>query len=86
LNGLNQLFVYADDVDLIGDDIETLQSNTDVLVKACDEIGLQVNLEKTQYILSRNIGNNGNRYITIKNEKINNLNIWKHITSINEVT
>jgi len=34
LNGLNQMFVYADDVDLIGDDIDALQSNTDVLVEA----------------------------------------------------
>jgi len=55
LNGLNQLFVYADDVDLIGDDIDALQSNTDVLVEACDEIGLQVNVEKTKYMItSRN--------------------------------
>jgi len=47
LNGLKQLFLYADDVDLIGDDIDALQCNTDVLVEACDEIGLQVNIEKT---------------------------------------
>jgi len=33
LHGLNQLFVYAGDVDLIGDDIDALQSNTDVLVE-----------------------------------------------------
>jgi len=44
LNGLNQLFVYADDVDFIGDDIDTLQSNTDILVQACNEIGLKVNI------------------------------------------
>ena len=61
LNGLNQLFVYADDVDLIGDDIDALQSNTDVLVEACDEIGLQVNIDKTKYMItSRNTGNEGN--------------------------
>jgi len=44
LIGLNQLFVYADDVHLIGDDIDALQSNTNVLVEACDVIGLQVNI------------------------------------------
>jgi len=33
LNGLNQLFVYANDVDLIGDDRDALQSNTDILVE-----------------------------------------------------
>jgi len=60
LNGLNQLFVYADDIDLIGDDIDALQSNTDVLVKAWDEIYLQVNIDKTKYMItSRNTGNNG---------------------------
>jgi len=41
-NGFNQLFVYADDVDLIGDDIDVPQSNTDILIEACYEIGLQV--------------------------------------------
>jgi len=49
LNGLNQLFVYADDVDLLGDDIDVLQSNTDVLEEACDEISLQVNMDKIKY-------------------------------------
>ena len=65
LNGLNQLFVYADDVDLIGDDIDALQSNSEVLVEACDEIGLQVNVEKTKYIVtSRNTEDEGNRIDT----------------------
>ena len=62
LKCLNQLFVYADDVDLIGDDIDAIQSNTEVLVEACDEIGLQVNVEKTKYMItSRNTENEGNR-------------------------
>jgi len=39
LNGLNQALVYADDADLIKEDLEALKSNTDVLVEAC---GLQV--------------------------------------------
>jgi hypothetical protein len=38
LNGLNQLFVYADDVDFVGDEIHALQSNTDTLVEACNVI------------------------------------------------
>jgi len=59
LNDLNHPFAYAVDVDLIGDDMEALQSNTDVLVEACDEVGLQVNINKTKcMITSRNIGNN----------------------------
>ena len=91
LNGLNQLFVYADDVDLIGDDIDALQSNSEVLVEACDEIGLQVNVEKTKYMItSRNTEDEGNRHITIKNEIIEKVNKFKYlgayVTSKNEVT
>jgi len=52
LNGWNELFVYADDVDLIRDDIHALQSNTDVLVEACGEIGLQLNIEITKYMIT----------------------------------
>jgi len=39
-----------------------LESNTDVLVEACDEIGLQVNIEKTKcMITSQNTTNEGKR-------------------------
>jgi len=40
LNGLNQLFVYADDVDLLGNDADALQGSTDVLVETCNDVGL----------------------------------------------
>ena len=88
---MNQLFVYADDVDLIGDDIDALQSNSEVLVEACDEIGLQVNVEKTKYMItSRNTENEGYRYITIKNENIEKVNKFKYLGAYvkrkNEVT
>jgi len=67
--------VYADDIDLIGEDIDVLQSNTEVLVESCDEIGLEVNIEKTKYMItSRNTENEVNRYITIKNVDIEKIN------------
>jgi hypothetical protein len=44
--GLNRLFVYADIVDLDGDNIHAL-SNSDTFVAECSEIGLQVNVVKT---------------------------------------
>jgi len=91
LNWFNQLFVFADDVDLIGDDIDALRGNTYVLVEACDEIGLQVNIEKTKYIIiRRNAVNNGHRYITINNENIEKVNKFKYLGGYgaikNEVT
>jgi len=59
LNDLNQLSVYAKDLYLIGEDIDVLRSNINVLVQACDEIDPQVNTDKTKYmIISRNTENN----------------------------
>ena len=49
MNGTHQILAYADDVNLIGDDIKTIE-RTDVLLKACKDIGLAVNLGKTKYM------------------------------------
>ena len=35
----------ANDVNLIGDDIRTIERNADVLLNACKDIGLAVNIE-----------------------------------------
>jgi hypothetical protein len=43
----NQL-VYADDVNLQGDDIETINRNTETLVHASMEVGLELKVEKKQ--------------------------------------
>ena len=41
---------YADDVNLIGDDIRTIERNADVLLNACKDIGFAVNIGKTKYM------------------------------------
>jgi hypothetical protein len=41
LNGIYQLMVYADDVNLLGDDIETTKKNTHTLIDAGKEVGLE---------------------------------------------
>jgi len=37
-------------VNLIGNDIKTTERNVDVLLNACEDIGLAVNTEKTKYM------------------------------------
>jgi hypothetical protein len=51
LNGTHQLLVYADEVNILGENIDTVQKNTDALLDAGKEVGLEVNSEKTKYIL-----------------------------------
>ena len=41
INGTHQVFAYADDVNLIGDDNRTIERNADVLLNACKVIGQQ---------------------------------------------
>jgi hypothetical protein len=51
LNGTHQLLGYADDVNVVGEKIDTVKKNTEALLDAGKEVGLEVNPEKTKYVL-----------------------------------
>jgi len=56
LNGTHQLLAYADDVNILGGSVHTVKENAEVLVVATKEIGLEVNADKTKYmIMSRDL-------------------------------
>ena len=50
MNSIYQVLAYADDVNLIGKDIITIERNADVSLNACKDIGLTVNIGKTKYM------------------------------------
>jgi hypothetical protein len=42
---------FIDNVDLLGDNIDTINKNTQTLTDASQEVGLEVNKKKTEYML-----------------------------------
>jgi hypothetical protein len=56
LNGTHQVFVFADDVDLLGDSLYTTKETTKTLLETSKNAGLEINAEKTMYmIMSRHL-------------------------------
>jgi membrane-bound lytic murein transglycosylase len=51
LNGTHQPLVHADDVNLLGDNTDTIQKKTEILVHTSKEVVLEENTEKTKYIV-----------------------------------
>jgi hypothetical protein len=81
LIGTYQLLIYANDVNILGDDIDTIEKNAQTLIDVSKEIGLQVNTEKTKYMsLSRHHNAGQNHDIEIGNrwfEMWHSLYIWE---------
>jgi hypothetical protein len=48
LNGTDQLLSYADDVNIVGENIDTIQKNKEALLDANKKVGPEVNPEKTK--------------------------------------
>jgi hypothetical protein len=51
LNGTHQLLTHSDDVKLLGESITTVNKNTESLIDASKEFGLEINVEKAKYML-----------------------------------
>jgi hypothetical protein len=50
LNGTHQLLAYADDVNLLGDNIDTINKNTNTLIDASKKVGLEISVDKIKYM------------------------------------
>jgi hypothetical protein len=51
LNGTHQLLVYGGDVNIVEENADIIRENAEALLDACKAVGLEVNPEKTKYIL-----------------------------------
>jgi hypothetical protein len=72
LNGTDQLLFYADDVNLLGESISTIKENAETLLSGSEEICIEINAEKTKYVVMSHEQNAGkNQNLKIGNKSLN---------------
>jgi hypothetical protein len=82
MNGTHQLLVYADDVNLLGDSVNAIKENSEILLEASRDIGLEINAEKTKYmIMSRHPNSGQNQNVRIANESFENVTKFKYLAT-----
>ena len=52
LNRKHQLLFQVDDVNMLGENLQTVRENAEIFIKASKDIGLEVNSEKTKYTIT----------------------------------
>ncbi|PSN37601.1 hypothetical protein C0J52_14516 [Blattella germanica] len=85
LNGIHKLLIYADDIVLLGDSEEILKDNMHILRSNTKKLGLEVNINKTKYMVTRrNASCNANGQL-MTNEGNFELYLGVLITNRNEI-
>jgi hypothetical protein len=71
---------YACYVNLLGDNIDTIKKNTEILIDGSKEVGLEINVDKTKYmLLSRHQNVDQNRDIKISNRSFENVSHFRYL-------
>ena len=80
LNGTHQLLVHADDVNILGGRVHIIKKNTEAFSVGSKESGLEVNADKTKYIvmsLNQKAGRSHN--IKIDNSSFQRVEEFKYL-------
>jgi hypothetical protein len=79
LNGTDYLLGRDGDINIVGENIDTVKKNTGALLDASMEVGLEVNPEKTKYMLMSRSQKAGQKYsIKIVNRSFGDVAEFKY--------
>jgi hypothetical protein len=77
LNGTHQLLIYADDINLLGDNIDNIKKNTGTAMDTSKDFDLD---QKTKYVLLPHQQNAGHNHdIKIANRSFENVAQFKYL-------
>jgi len=80
LNGTHQLLVYVDDVNILGGSVHTVKENTEALVVASKETGLEVNADETKYmVMSRDQNAGRSHSMKLDNSSFERVEKFKYL-------
>jgi len=81
LSGTHQLLGYTDDINILGGSVNTIRGSAGALVVANKETGLEVNADKTKYmVMSRNQDSGRSHNMKTDNNsfgRMEELKVWK---------
>jgi sorting nexin-29 len=80
LNVTHQLLAFADDVNPLGDNIASIKKNRETLIDASKKVGLEINVDKTKYmLLSHHHIVDQNRDMKIVERSLENVSPFKYL-------
>ena len=80
LNGAHQLWIFADDGNVLGGSIHTIKKNTGALLVGSNEIGLEVNADKIKYMVMTRDQNAGRSHnIKIDNSSFERVEEFRYL-------